>query len=61
MSAGTTERVCLITGSLESVKQVYLYVMDKVRGKPEGQPVDLEMKVRFADDFTIFYLVNFFL
>ena len=47
VSAGTTERVCLITGSLESVKQVYLYVMDKVRGKPEGQqPVDTEMKVR---------------
>ena len=57
VSAGTTERVCLITGSLESVKQVYLYVMDKVRGKPEGQqPVDTEMKVSFAlVDFILYW------
>lgn len=31
---GTSERVCLITGSLESVRKVIYFIMDKIKEKP---------------------------
>lgn len=33
--AGTTERVCLITGSLEAIMAVMDFIMDKIREKPD--------------------------
>lgn len=32
---GTTERVCLITGSLEAIMPVMDFIMDKIREKPD--------------------------
>lgn len=32
---GTTERVCLITGSLEAIMAVMDFIMDKIREKPD--------------------------
>jgi len=37
--------VCLVTGSIDSVRQVYLFIMDKVREKPDTKPTDGEVKV----------------
>ncbi|XP_013393521.1 RNA-binding protein Nova-1-like [Lingula anatina] len=44
---GTCERVCLMTGNLESVLNVNSFVMDKIREKPDPnpKPVDGEVKV----------------
>ncbi|GFN94504.1 RNA-binding protein nova-1 [Plakobranchus ocellatus] len=35
---GTTERICLIMGSPESVRQVNSFIMEKIREKPESNP-----------------------
>ncbi|RUS78551.1 hypothetical protein EGW08_013694 [Elysia chlorotica] len=35
---GTTERICLIMGSPEAVRQVNKFIMDKIREKPESNP-----------------------
>jgi RNA-binding protein Nova len=45
--AGTTERVCLITGSGESVQKVHNFIMARIRDKPDPnpKPVEGEMKV----------------
>lgn len=37
-STGTSERVCLITGTLESVKKVHQFIMDTIRDKPDPNP-----------------------
>lgn len=34
-SAGTTERACLITGSVEGIMVVLDFIMDKIKEKPE--------------------------
>lgn len=36
--AGTTERVCLITGSVEAIMAVMDFIMDKIREKPDLKP-----------------------
>lgn len=33
--SGTTERVCLITGSIEAIMAVMDFIMDKIREKPD--------------------------
>ena len=45
--SGTTERVCLIAGTIESVKNVVAFMMEKIREKPDPnpKPVDGELKV----------------
>lgn len=35
---GTTERVCLIIGSLPAVRQVMHYIMERVFEKPDPNP-----------------------
>lgn len=35
---GTSERVCLITGSVEAVRKVHIFIMEKIREKPEPNP-----------------------
>ncbi|CAI9734609.1 RNA-binding protein Nova-1-like isoform X2 [Octopus vulgaris] len=35
---GTSERVCLITGSVEAVRKVHTFIMEKIREKPEPNP-----------------------
>ncbi|XP_005106817.1 RNA-binding protein Nova-1 isoform X3 [Aplysia californica] len=35
---GTTERICLIMGSPEAVRQVNNFIMEKIREKPESNP-----------------------
>lgn len=32
---GTTERVCLITGSIEAIMSVMDFIMEKIREKPD--------------------------
>ena len=46
---GTTERVCLITGTEEAVRKCHLFVMEKIREKPDPnpKPVDGDLKVNF--------------
>lgn len=45
---GTSERVCLITGSGESVQKVHNFIMARIRDKPDPnpKPVEGEMKVK---------------
>ena len=47
--SGTTERVCLISGNLDAVKQVHEFIMDKIREKPDPnpKPVEGESKINF--------------
>lgn len=33
--AGTTERVCLITGTVDAIMEVMEFIMDKIREKPD--------------------------
>lgn len=35
MSTGTTERACLITGSVDGIMVVLDFIMDKIKEKPE--------------------------
>ncbi len=35
MFAGTTERVCLISGNAESIRKVHSFIMDRIREKPD--------------------------
>lgn len=35
---GTTERVCLITGSVEAIMAVMSFIMEKIKEKPEHVP-----------------------
>lgn len=46
---GTTERVCLITGTVEAVRKVHNFIMDKIREKPDTnpKPLDGDLKVNF--------------
>lgn len=37
--SGTTERICLIMGSPEAVRQVNNFIMEKIREKPESIPI----------------------
>lgn len=32
---GTTERVCLITGTIDAIMEVMEFIMDKIREKPD--------------------------
>ena len=51
--AGTTERVCLITGSPESILQVLLFIQEKIREKPDpnGKPaIDFDNKMMAERD-----------
>jgi len=32
---GTTERVCLITGTVDAIMEVMEFIMDKIREKPD--------------------------
>jgi RNA-binding protein Nova len=32
---GTSERICLITGNLESIMKVVKFIMDKIRDRPD--------------------------
>lgn len=32
---GTSERVCLISGSVDSIISVLMFIVDKIREKPE--------------------------
>ncbi len=46
--AGTTERVCLITGSRESITQVVEFMNEKIREKPDPHgrtAIDFDNKV----------------
>ncbi|XP_037072522.1 RNA-binding protein Nova-1-like [Pollicipes pollicipes] len=57
---GTTERVCLITGSLEAVMQVLLFVQEKIREKPDpnGKPaIDFDNKMMAERDKQVKILV----
>ncbi|XP_041352923.1 RNA-binding protein Nova-1-like isoform X2 [Gigantopelta aegis] len=44
---GTTERVCLIMGPVEAVRQVHNFVMEKIREKPDPNPKMDETKSTF--------------
>ncbi|XP_071053250.1 RNA-binding protein Pasilla isoform X3 [Onthophagus taurus] len=48
---GTTERVCLITGSAEAIMQVLDFIMDKIREKPDlNKPItDTDNKMQDRD------------
>ena len=45
--SGTTERVCLIMGPVEAVRQVHNFVMEKIREKPDPNPKMDETKSTF--------------
>lgn len=34
-ATGTTERVCLITGTVDAIMEVMEFIMDKIREKPD--------------------------
>lgn len=35
-STGTTDRVCMVVGSLENVRKVHSFLLDKVKEKPDA-------------------------
>lgn len=41
--------MCLITGTVDSVRQVHNFIMDRIREKPDPnpKPVDGDLKVNF--------------
>lgn len=46
--SATTERVCLIMGSVDSVRKVHNFIMEKIREKPDPNPkLDGEAKSNF--------------
>lgn len=51
MIKGTNERVCLIVGGHESVRNVHYFIMEQIREKPEqnhnARPVEGGPKVNF--------------
>ena len=52
-STGTTERVCLITGSPEAILQVLQFIQEKIREKPDpnGKPaIDFDNKMMAERD-----------
>ncbi|KAL3874716.1 hypothetical protein ACJMK2_037691 [Sinanodonta woodiana] len=44
---GTTERVCLIMGAVDSVRKVHSFIMEKIREKPDPNPKPEESKSNF--------------
>ena len=40
---GTIERVCLVVGTIDSVKSVQKFIMDRIREKPDQHPKPVEM------------------
>ncbi|EDX13628.1 GD18616 [Drosophila simulans] len=56
---GTTERVCLITGSTEAIMVVMEFIMDKIREKPDltNKIVDVESKQTQERDKQVKILV----
>lgn len=58
-SAGTTERVCLITGSVEGIMTVVDFIMDKIREKPDltTKIIDAESKQAQERDKQVKILV----
>ncbi|XP_055322517.1 RNA-binding protein Pasilla isoform X1 [Sitodiplosis mosellana] len=56
---GTQERVCLITGSIESIMTVLDFIMDKIREKPDQTPklTDIETKQAQERDKQVKILV----
>uniref|UniRef100_A0A1B6ED52 K Homology domain-containing protein n=1 Tax=Clastoptera arizonana TaxID=38151 RepID=A0A1B6ED52_9HEMI len=57
---GTTERVCLISGSVDSILAVLNFIMDKIREKPEPhgmKPIDPENKAVIERDKQVKILV----
>ena len=61
--AGTTERVCLITGNVEALVTILTFIMEKVKEKPDptlkaefdGKNIDREKQVSAALDFFIYF------
>lgn len=58
LNLGTTERVCLITGSVEGILRIHEFIMEKVKEKPDPnakmaidfdhkQPAEREKQVSF--------------
>lgn len=47
---GTQERVCLITGSIESIMTVLDFIMDKIREKPDQTPKLTESETKQAQE-----------
>lgn len=56
---GTSERVCLITGSIESIMTVLDFIMEKIREKPDQTPklTDIETKQAQERDKQVKILV----
>lgn len=59
LATGTQERVCLITGSIESIMTVLDFIMDKIREKPDQTPklTDIETKQAQERDKQVKILV----
>lgn len=57
--SGTSERVCLISGSLESILTVLDFIMEKIREKPDQTPklTDIETKQAQERDKQVKILV----
>ena len=58
---GTTERVCLITGSVEAMMSVMDFIMEKIREKPDlttKTTIDFESGKAVADRDKQVLLIN---
>ncbi|XP_076442198.1 RNA-binding protein Nova-1-like isoform X3 [Babylonia areolata] len=44
---GTTERVCLIMGPAEAVRKVHIFIMEKIRDKPDPSPKPEDAKTNY--------------
>lgn len=64
LQSGTTERVCLISGTVEGIIRIHEFIMEKIKEKPDPnakmaidfdhkQPAEREKQVRKCPPFTI--------
>ncbi|PVD25960.1 hypothetical protein C0Q70_13626 [Pomacea canaliculata] len=54
---GTTERVCLIMGPAEAVRKVHIFIMEKIREKPDPSPKPEDAKTNYERHRQIKVLV----
>lgn len=61
-SIGTTDRVCMVTGSLENVRKVHNFLLDKVKEKPDaiGTVGDVKVDGKIYSSLNITWLHLFF-
>lgn len=58
--SGTTERICLITGNVDAIMSILIFIMEKIREKPDlnaKQAIDFDNKTAAERDKQVNFQV----